>query len=105
MAETPKTPPFLAWGLYRERIGRTIAMEWRELGPVFIHSDGSGGFAHFKCLPCGWNHRVTFRRYGEGSPPLPVLRKAAAKPQPPPEDEEPDTLFSGDDAAEEPSEG
>jgi hypothetical protein len=104
MAETPITPPYLAWGLYRERIGRSWAMEWRELGPVFTHADGSGGYGHFKSLPTGgWNHRFTFRRYGEGPPPLPVLRGAPKQQQHQPPTDEPDDeqpFLSGDDAAE-----
>jgi hypothetical protein len=95
-----KPPPFIAWGLYRERIGRTLAMEWRELGPVFTNADGSGGFGHFKSLPAaGWNNRFTFRRYGEGPPPLPVLRKSAPQQQQPTgDDDEPEAgLFSGID--------
>jgi hypothetical protein len=101
MGTTPRTP-FVAWGLYRERIGRTVAMEWREMGVVFTHDDGSGGIGHFKSLPCGWNHRIAFRRPEDGPPPLPVARGTPQQPQQPqptgepeePEDEQ--SLLFGD---------
>jgi hypothetical protein len=97
MAEDKTKKPFIAWGLYRERVGRTMAMEWRELGPVLLHSDGSGGFGHFKSIPTGgWNYRFAFRRPEDGPPPLPILRPAPKQQQPPeePDDEQP---FLGDD--------
>jgi hypothetical protein len=105
MGDTNNPTPFIAWGLWRENRKQGAAMEWRELGPVFVHADGSGGFAHLKSIPTsGWNYRINFRRPGDGPPPLPVLRPAR-KPKPPPEDEEADIIFSGDDAEEqEPSE-
>ena len=97
---TKKPPPFTAWGLWRENRKQGAAMEWRELGPVFVNGDGSGGIGHFKSIPTsGWNYRFAFRRYGEGPPPLPVLRKGPQQtpPQPPIDDE--DTVISlfGDD--------
>jgi hypothetical protein len=97
MAETSKTPPFLAWGLYREhRKSGTAAVEWRELGPVFLHSDGSGGIGHFKSIPTGgWNHRFAFRRYGEGPPPLPVTRPAPKQQQQQPTGEADDDEANG----------
>jgi hypothetical protein len=100
MGEPTKTPPFLAWGLYRERVGRNMAMEWRELGPVFVNSDGngvSGGFAHFKSIPVGWNHRIAFRRYEDGPPPLPILRPAPKQKQQPTGEPEDDQPFFGDE--------
>ena len=98
MADQSNTPPFIAWGLYRERIGKTLAMEWRELGPVFTLADGSGGYGHFKSLPsAGWNNRFTFRPYGAGPPPLPVLRKTAPQRQQPTgelDEDEANSLFA-----------
>jgi hypothetical protein len=90
MAEPPKKPPpFIAWGLWRENRKAGAAMEWRELGPVFTNDDGSGGFGHFKSIPTsGWNYRFTFRPYGEGPPPLPVLRPAPKQHQPTGDDDE-----------------
>lgn len=106
MAETAKKPPpYIAWGLWRENNRQGAAMEWRELGPVFTHDDGSGGFGHLKSIPTsGWNYRFTFRPYGAGPPPLPVIRKGAPQRQQQPTDdaaEEPDSLFSGDDETSE----
>jgi hypothetical protein len=96
MADTPKQPPpFLAWGLWREQRKAGAAMEWRELGPVFVNEDGSGGKGHFKSIPTsGWNYRFAIRRYEDGPPPLPVLRKAAQ--QQPDADAEPG-LFGDDE--------
>lgn len=78
-------------------------MEWRELGPVSTHDDGSGGYGHFKSLPSGgWNHRFTFRPYGAGPPPLPVIRTAPPQrqqqqPTGEPDDEQP---FFGDEGGQ-----
>jgi hypothetical protein len=100
---TKKPPPFLAWGLWREQRKAGSAMEWRELGPIFLNTEGSGGdcsggMGHFKSIPTsGWNYRFTIRRYEDGPPPLPILRKAAPQQkQPPPGelDDEANGLFS-----------
>lgn len=80
-------------------------MEWRELGPVFLHDDRSGGIGHFKSFPSGgWNHRFAIRRYEDGAPPLPVLRaepkRQQKQPTAEPDDNEPSSFFLADLADE-----